>query len=58
MIAFRTFFRSRDRSLPRLRLPRPARFVVVRGAPEERIEAQYGPDGRQMTRLVVYTRTR
>lgn len=58
MIAFRNFFRSRDTSLPRLKLPRPSRFILIRGAPEERIEAHYGPDGRQMTRLVVYTRTR
>lgn len=58
MIAFRHFFRLRDRSLPPLRLPRPARFVLVRGAPGERIDAQYSADGRRMTRLVVYTRTR
>ena len=58
MIAFRNFFRTRDRSLPRLKLPRPGRFILVRGAPEERIEARFGPDGRQMTCLVVYTRTR
>lgn len=56
MIAIKNFLRRKDRSLPRLRLPRPAYFVLIRGASEERIEAEYDETGRRMIRLVVYTK--
>jgi len=58
MIAFKDFFRRKDKSLPPLRLPRPAFFVLIRGAEEERIEAEFDASGTRMTRLVVYTRSR
>jgi len=40
------------------KLPRPARFILIRCASEERIEAHYSPDGSRMTGLVVYTRSK
>jgi hypothetical protein len=58
MIAFRNFLKKRDRTLPPLKLSRPPMFVLIRGASEERIEADFDASGRKMTRLVVYTRSR
>lgn len=58
MIAFRNFFKPARKPLPRLRLARPGRFVLIRGAEEERIEATYDETGRRMIRLTVWTRSR
>jgi len=51
-------FRRIRKPVPRLRLPRPGRFVLIRGAAEERIEATYDETGRRMVRLTVWTRSR
>jgi hypothetical protein len=58
MIAFRNFITPSRKPLPRLRLARPGRFVLIRGADEERIEATYDETGRNMVRLTVWTRSR
>ena len=58
MIAFRHFFKTRRKPLPRLRLARPGRFVLIRGADQERIEATYDETGKRMIRLTVWTRSR
>ncbi len=56
MIAFRDFFKAKP--TPRIRLPRPGLFVLIRGAPSERIEAVYDESGERMLKLIVYTRSR
>jgi len=58
VIAFRNFFKPTRKPLPKLRLARPGRFVLIRGAAEERIEATYDESGKQMIRLTVWTRSR
>jgi hypothetical protein len=58
VIAFRNFFKPRYKPVPRLRMPRPGRFVLIRGAEEERIEATYDETGKRMIRLTVWTRSR
>lgn len=56
MIAFRDFFRRR--TPPRLRLPNPSVFVLIRGAEQEKIDAVYDESGQKMLKLIVYTRAR
>lgn len=56
MIAFRDFFRRKPPR--RIRLPQPSMFILIRGADEERIDAQYDATGTRMLRLVVHTRSR
>ena len=56
VIAFKNFFKPKPKGLPRLRMPRPSYFVLIRGADEERIEATYDETGRRMIRLTVWTR--
>ncbi len=56
MIALLEFFKPRPP--PRIRLPQPGRFVLIKGAPCERIEAKYDGSGERMLQLVVYTRSR
>ena len=56
MIAFKDFFKPRPP--PRIRLPQPSVFVLIRGAPYEKIDAQYDASGEKLIKLIVYTRTR
>jgi hypothetical protein len=56
MIAFKDFFKHKPP--PRIRLPRPGLFVLIRNAPAERIEAEYDESGERMIKLIVYTRSR
>ncbi|MCC5847560.1 MAG: hypothetical protein JJU29_05640 [Verrucomicrobia bacterium] len=56
MIAFRNFFRPKPPV--RIRLPQPSVFVLIRGAEEERIDAQFDESGQKMLKLIVYTKTR
>lgn len=56
MIAFKDFFKPRP--APRIRLPQPSVFVLVRGADQERIEAEYDACGVKLIKLTVYTRSR
>lgn len=55
MIAFKDFFKPRPP--PRIRLPRPSVFVLIRNAPCEKIEAQYDDSGEKLLKLIVYTRS-
>ena len=57
MIAFKNFFARKPNTPRQLRLPRPAAFILVRGADEERIDAEYDETGTQMRRLVVFTKS-
>lgn len=57
MIAFPTFFARKAKAPRQLRLPRPAAFILVRGADEERIDAEYDETGTVMKRLVVFTKS-
>ena len=56
MIALKHFLRPKPPK--RIRLPQPSIFVLIRGADEERIDAEYDTTGTRMIRLVVHTRTR
>lgn len=56
MIALKNFIHRKPNTPRQLRLPRPAYFVLVRGADEERIDALYDKSGTRMLRLVVHTR--
>jgi hypothetical protein len=56
MIAFKDFFKPK--TPPRIRLPQPSMFVLIRGAARERIDAEYDESGEKLIKLIVYTRTR
>lgn len=57
VIAFPKFFARKPQTPRQLRLPRPVAFILVRGADEERIDAEYDESGTVMRRLVVFTKT-
>lgn len=57
MIAFPQFFGRKPKTPRQLRLPRPAVFILVRGANEERIDAEYDETGTVMRRLIVFTKS-
>ena len=57
MIAFKNFFHRKPNTPRQLRLPKPAAFILIRGADEERIDAEYDETGMHMRRLVVFTKT-
>ena len=57
MIAFPKFFARKPNTPRQLRLPRPAVFILIRGADEERIDAEYDETGTMMRRLIVFTKT-
>ena len=57
MIAFPQFFGKKPKTPRQLRLPRPAAFILVRGADEERIDAEYDETGTVMRRLIVFTKS-
>ncbi|MGA0333527.1 MAG: hypothetical protein ACO3N7_07555 [Kiritimatiellia bacterium] len=57
MIAFPKFFPRKPNTPRQLRLPKPAFFILIRGAEEERIDAEYDESGQMMKRLVVFTKS-
>jgi hypothetical protein len=57
MIAFVNFFARKPNTPRQLRLPRPATFILIRGADEERIDAEYDETGTVMRRLVVFSKS-
>ncbi|WFB35857.1 hypothetical protein P3T73_17025 [Kiritimatiellota bacterium B12222] len=57
MIAFPKFFARKPNTPRQLRLPRPANFILIRGADEERIDAEYDESGTIMRRLIVFTKS-
>jgi len=56
MIAFKDFFKPKNP--PKIRLPQPSVFVLIRGAQQEKIDAQFDPTGEKLIKLIVYTRNR
>lgn len=57
MIAIPKIFSRKPNTPRQLRLPRPTAFILIRGADEERIDAEFDETGTIMRRLVVFTKS-